>query len=174
MPRPGLRIPVAPVRPTDDGSLMEGRIMPVASLCGDCHPETDRRDWRKRGHPKYSDSPETVVVQPLSFDVTLHLVFCNDNLMMMMLLISPKGPCRCFEKDGRSLFLAFAPRLTKCTPFFSGPLVDPGLLALLCLALLCLDCDLRSCVSPHFQMLFAAGRPRSSGILLQILVGRSR
>jgi hypothetical protein len=41
VPKPGLRIPVAPVRPTDDGSLMEGRIMPAARLCGDCHPETD-------------------------------------------------------------------------------------------------------------------------------------
>ena len=44
--------------------------MPVAKLCGDCHPETeaDTPDWRKLWPPQNTpNSPETVVVQPPFF-----------------------------------------------------------------------------------------------------------
>jgi len=88
--------------------------MPVTRLCGDCHPETDtvHLTGANLATQNTPNSPETVTRSgPFLFNVTLRSAFCNDNLMMVLLLLllfAPKGPCCCFEKNGRSLFLAFA------------------------------------------------------------------
>lgn len=83
--------------------------MPVARLCGDCHPETDtvHLTGANLATQNTPNSPETVLVQA-SFFSMLPYALLSVMMMVLLLLFAPKGPCCCFEKNGRSLFLAFA------------------------------------------------------------------
>jgi hypothetical protein len=72
------------------------------------------------------------------------------------------------REEWKVAIFGIRPRLANCTPFFRDYRLILACGALLCLALLSLDCDLRS------QIPFGAERPKSSGILLQIMVCKNR